>query len=121
MAVRGRPFQKGNPGGPGRPKGPTARDAFRASLSKLWKETDKTRLEQWCEDFANETDLRLRLDLLKWLEGASPQESQPASTAETSQKVAEFLHGQEKKTKAKRQARKPGKRLPDQGGETPGV
>ena len=68
-------FKKGWKGGPGRPKGLTAREAIRAALSQPSQTPGKTRLQEWADQLSLEVDTRTRLEILKWLEGGSPKES----------------------------------------------
>lgn len=76
MPGPGRPFQKGWAGGPGRPKTKTAREAVRTALAQPSSTPGKTRLQEWSDELASEVDTKLRMEILRWLEGASPKESQ---------------------------------------------
>lgn len=74
--IVGRPFQKGHPGGPGRPKTKTAREAVRAALAQPSTTPGKTRIQEWSDELATERDTKIRMEILRWLEGSSPKESQ---------------------------------------------
>lgn len=92
MAVRGRPFEKGNPGGPGRPKGQTVRSALKQLLgSPKPGESDKTRRDVAVEKLweAAEGSPSFLLDVLKWLEGSTPRESAEEDEEDDAQAVDE--------------------------------
>lgn len=65
-----KPGQSGNPAG--RPRGLTAREAVRRSLA-VAVEGGLTRLDAWAEELVTAAVTpEDKLDLLRWLEGASP-------------------------------------------------
>jgi hypothetical protein len=70
-------FKDGNPGGPGRPKG----RSLRAILRRRLREPDAvgdTKGDQWIGQLMEwvEAGQVPMLDVLKWLEGASPPQKQ---------------------------------------------
>lgn len=75
MPGPGRPFQKGWAGGPGRPRTKTAREAVRTALAQPSSTPGKTRLQEWADELASEIDVKIRMEILRWLEGACPKES----------------------------------------------
>jgi hypothetical protein len=76
MPGPGKPFQKGHPGGPGRPRGKTQREYARQALAQPSEKYPGLNIGQaWAKEFAQELDAKIRLDWLRWLEGASPKES----------------------------------------------
>ena len=69
------PFKPGQSGNPaGRPKRQTFRDVLRAYLWTPHPDrADRTRFQVWCEEMiAEATRIDQRMELLKWLDGASP-------------------------------------------------
>ena len=71
--VHFKPGQSGNP--KGRPKTKTARETLRAVLNEPSKVPGKTNLRVWAEELIAETDCKIRIEILRWLEGGSPKES----------------------------------------------
>lgn len=82
MAREDTQFKPGNKGGPGKPRGRTVRSALRQYLAQPNPEVkDETREDTaarklWETADASPTFL---LDVLKWLEGSSPKESETDS------------------------------------------
>lgn len=78
-------FKPNNPGGPKGPRKPSVRRLFREALEQPSTESNKTRIEKWCDDWSNTKNRKTRLELVKWLEGSSPKESQEPISEQPSQ------------------------------------
>lgn len=115
MAGRGRPFEKGNSGGPGRPKGITFRGILRGYLEQPDLPPDpKSRYQFAAEKLWERArdDVEFLLESMKFLEGPSPRDSE-SPKKEDGKTIKERID-EHKSKKAARKTRRIGG--PDEGG-----